>query len=127
MFDFLKPRPAGEVMTAQEAHEALGKGDIILVDVRTPMEWRKSGVAEGAETISLNDPNFLARLEQLTGGDKSKRVAFICATGSRTAQLARALKGYGWDNIIDVTDGMMGNFSSPGWIRSGLPVKPWNG
>ncbi len=127
MFDFLKPRPAGAVMSAKEAHEALGRGEIILIDVRTPGEWRKSGVPEGAETLSLADPNFLHRLEHLTGGDKTKKIAFICATGARSAQLVRALKGHGWSNLVDVSEGMMGNFSSPGWIRSGLPVKPWTG
>jgi len=127
MFNFLRPQPAGEVMSAAEAHEAASKGDIILVDIRTPGEWMKSGIPEGAHAISVADPNFIARLEQLAGGDKSKRIAFICATGARTAQVVRALKGYGWENLIDVSEGLMGNFSAPGWIRSGLPMEPWNG
>jgi len=127
MFNFFKPQPAGEVMSAQDAHEAVKKGELILVDIRTPNEWQKTGVPEGAQTISLNDPNFLARLEQVTGGDRSKKVAFICASGARSAQLVRALKGYGWENLVDVSEGMTGSMSAPGWIRSGLPVKPWNG
>ncbi len=114
-------------MSAQEAYDAARKGELILVDIRTPNEWQKTGIAEVAEPISLNDPNFLARLEQVTGGDRSKKVAFICASGARSGQLVRALKGYGWENLVDVSEGMTGSMTSPGWIRSGLPVKPWNG
>jgi rhodanese-related sulfurtransferase len=127
MFNLFRTQPVGGVMTASEAHEAQKKGEIILVDVRTPNEWAKTGIGEGVHAISAADPNFLARLEELAAGDKSRKIGFICATGARSGQVAQILRQYGWENVVNVHDGMMGNRTAPGWIRSGLPVVPWRG
>jgi len=127
MFNLFRTQPVGEAMSASEAYEAMKNGEIILVDVRTPNEWAKTGIGEGVHPISAADPNFLARLEELTGGDKSKKIGFICASGARSGQVQQILKQYGWENVVNVQDGMMGNRTSPGWIRSGLPVVPWQG
>ena len=117
----------GSTMSAREAYEAARNGDIILIDIRTPGEWAKTGVPEGAKAISASDPNFLARLNEFTGGDQKKKIAVICATGGRSGQVSQALRQYGWENVIDVSEGVMGNMSAPGWARSGLPLVPYNG
>lgn len=127
MFNMFRAQPAIREMTPREAHEAAKKGEIVLVDVRTPGEWMKTGLAENAIPLSLQDPNFLSRLEEAAGGDKSKPVAFICASGARSGQVAVALKGYGWEDPINVTGGMTGSFREQGWLQLGLPTKPFNG
>ncbi len=127
MFNMFRAQPALRELTPQEAHDAARKGEILLVDVRTPNEWMKTGVPEPAHAISLQDPDFLGRLEELTGGDKGKAVAFICASGGRSAQVAQALKGYGWENVINVPGGVSGSMRQQGWAQLGLPLKPWRG
>lgn len=102
--------------------EALA-GRLLLVDIRTPMEWHRSGVGDAAEPISMQDPNFLQTLVDKVGNDPSKPIAVICATGSRSAWLANELRRVGFHNIYDVSEGMMGSFSGPGWLNRGLPTK----
>ncbi|WP_245306211.1 rhodanese-like domain-containing protein [Roseovarius aestuariivivens] len=117
--------PAERAMSATEAHEAAQAGDIILLDIREPEEWRESGIAEGAVPLDMRHESFGPRLMQLTDGDRETPVALICATGGRSAWLAQRLEDAGFTNVIDVSEGMFGSRAGPGWLRSGLPVRPY--
>ncbi len=112
------------LMDPREVYEKAKKGEIILFDVRTPPEWAETGLPEGAHALELA-PTFLARLNQLTGGDKTKPIAFMCATGARSAYVVRELAKRGWTNLIDVAGGIFGGPTGPGWKAAGLPFTPW--
>jgi rhodanese-related sulfurtransferase len=112
-------------MSVREAHEAAERGDILLLDIRTRAEWKETGVATSAHPVSMHEESFLAKLNALTGGDKSKPVALICAVGGRSRALQHILTGMGYDNITDVSEGMIGGVYGPGWIKSKLPVAPY--
>lgn len=109
---------------SEEAYNALSQGQLLLVDVRTPMEWSRTGIAQGAHTISTQNPAFMQELEELTKGDRNAPLGLICATGNRSGMVQRYLKDYGYTNVTNVVDGMMGNYAAPGWIRNNLPVVP---
>ncbi len=115
-----------KVMDPREAHEKAMKGEILFVDIRTPQEWRQTGLPEGAKPIELA-PTFLSKLTALTSGDKSKPVAFICATGARSDYVAKELAKRGWKNVIDVAGGLFGGPKGKGWKAEGLPMKSWDG
>ncbi|MEM7429613.1 MAG: rhodanese-like domain-containing protein [Pseudomonadota bacterium] len=108
----------------QEAYDQSTKGELMLVDIRTPGEWAKSGIGETAQTISMHLPDFLKKLSAATGGDKGRRIALICAAGHRSDWLQARLKRYGYENTYSVSEGMLGSKDGPGWIRRGLPTKP---
>ncbi|MGQ9660703.1 MAG: rhodanese-like domain-containing protein [Thermochromatium sp.] len=119
------------VACAQEASfdlsppEALAKaqsGEIILIDIRTPPEWRETGVAPQAHRLDMTDPRFIERLLQEMGGDKSVPIALICRTGSRSGYMQKQLQKMGFSQVYNVPEGMAGSRSGPGWIRRGLPV-----
>ena len=109
-------------MTAGTAHEQAAGGDVLLIDIRSPMEWRETGIGEGAHAISMHEPGFIEKIEALTGGDKSKPLALICARGVRSVMMSAQLLRFGYTRIIDVAEGMLGSSAGPGWIRAGLPV-----
>jgi len=115
-----------KVMDPKEVHDMAMKGRVLFIDVRTPQEWRQTGLPEGAKPIELA-PTFLAKLNELTGGDKSIPVAFICATGARSNYVARELAKRGWKNVIDVAGGLFGGPKGKGWKAEGLPMKPYGG
>ncbi|WP_018141647.1 MULTISPECIES: FKBP-type peptidyl-prolyl cis-trans isomerase [unclassified Thioalkalivibrio] len=95
----------------QELATKLDEG-VTLVDIRRPDEWAETGVVEGSHRItafeedgSLN-PDFGRQFTELVGQDEE--VVLICRVGNRTAALARALAdGLGYENIYNVTDGIM--------------------
>lgn len=114
-----------QVISAEDAHAMRQKGEVTIIDVRTPMEWTRSGVAEGALAISPQDPSFIQQLEDAVDGDKGKPIALICATGNRTAMIQRYLQDHGWSNVADISEGMMGNWTAVGWLRKNLPTVRW--
>jgi len=123
-------RPAQAEITSlspRAAYEMASKGEILLVDIRTPGEWRRSGVGTSAVTISMHRSGFLDKLNAAVGGDRSKPIALICAAGERSAYMSRILDAQGYRNIIDVPEGMMGSAAGPGWISRGLPVRTVDG
>lgn len=115
------------LVTVGAAHEGARKGAFVLVDIRRPDEWKRTGVGEGAYPIDMRREDFTTELLGITGGDKSAPVALICARGVRSRRLAARLTEAGFTNIIDVPEGMMGSGAGPGWIKSGLPTVAFDG
>jgi rhodanese-related sulfurtransferase len=87
-----------------------GQAQHILVDVRTPEEFR-AGYIPGAKNIPLQD---LGRLMNTLPRDIP--VILYCRSGSRSASAAGMLKQAGFDKVYDLG----GIFS---WASSGYPIK----
>lgn len=113
---------AGGVLSATEAQRQAQAGKILLLDIRTPEEWAATGSGVGAKRLDMRRDDFVAALDKLLGGDRSKPVALICARGVRSSRLSRTLREGGYSNIIDVPEGMMGSYAGPGWLERGLPI-----
>lgn len=109
-------------MTPVEALEAASDGAILLVDIRRPDEWAATGMPVGSVAIDMRDDDFLEKLLSKRSSNRQP-VALICARGIRSARLTRALEEAGIFPVIDVSEGMLGSFSGPGWLKRGLPVK----
>jgi glyoxylase-like metal-dependent hydrolase (beta-lactamase superfamily II)/rhodanese-related sulfurtransferase len=87
----------------QRSVEALkvAKDDhFLLVDVRTPNEW-KSNHIEGARHVPLS--TFGERAKELPNDTK---VAVICGSGYRSSIAASLLQARGYKNVENVTGGM---------------------
>ena len=111
-----------EEISASKGYELIESTDAILVDVRTPMEWRQTGIPAGAQTITLQDEDFIDQVEGLADGDKEAPVAFIFRSGTRSAKTRDRLQAEGFTNVTSVAGGMSGK---AGWIAEDLPVQPW--
>lgn len=109
------------VMTPDEALAAAKAGDILLVDIRRPDEWAKTGVPKHAVAFDLRDADFLQNVETARTSDVQP-VAVICARGVRSARLTKQLAEAGVGPLVDVPEGMLGSFAGPGWLKRGLPV-----
>ncbi len=108
-------------LTTQEWEK---KQEITLIDIRTPPEWRQTGVASGALTIDMTSKNFLQDLLDSVKGDRSAPIVLICRTGNRTDYTRKALEKLGFTNVSHVAEGMAGSAAGPGWVRHGLPLEP---
>lgn len=112
-------------ISATDAHARAIAGDIILVDIRRPDEWRLTGLGEGAVPLDMRRRDFAEVLGNLTGPDRTRPVALICAAGVRSARTARRLEKAGFTNVLNVPEGMTGSAAGPGWLRRGLPRVAW--
>jgi rhodanese-related sulfurtransferase len=115
-----------KTISAPDALAALRKGEVVLVDIRQPEEWKQTGVADGARLIPMRHPEggqgFVRDLLAATKGDRTAPVALICRTGNRSGATAKALADLGFTNILDVSEGMAGSGGGPGWIKRELPM-----
>jgi rhodanese-related sulfurtransferase len=111
-------------MTPVQAAKLMADKKAILIDIRTPEEWKETGVAEGAHKLDMNDPMFTAKLSKIVDGDRTKPIVLICRTANRTRTVQAALMQQGgYSRVINVEGGMIGNSADKGWIAHGLPVK----
>lgn len=113
-------------LDARSAHAKAVAHELVLVDIRSPGEWRRTGIPASAYAISLDQPPkaFMAALTNVVAGDKTKPLALICATGGRSSDVAGQLRRLGFTNVLDVGDGVAGSRKGPGWINAGLPMRP---
>ena len=99
------PAPASPpypITTAELAVRLDAGEDLVVIDVRTPGEWRR-GTIEGALLFATNEAP--ERIEEL---DPERAYAIICAAGTRSARFAQLLVDEGFVHVTDVTDGMNG-------------------
>lgn len=116
--------PEGVISTPQ-AQTMSTRGEIILIDIRSPKEWKETGLPQGAVPVTVHRRDFVAAVLKIAEGDRAKTIALICATGGRSAMARRFLAKQGFTSIIDVSEGMLGNNLGPGWIRRGQPLSPY--
>lgn len=118
--------PAPPVMTPVEAHAKARAGDIVLVDIRTPEEWKETGVPASAHAITMHqDPRvFTSQLLAAMDGDPARRLALICRTGNRSNAMQAALQKAGFKDVVDVAEGMAGGRHGKGWLKTQLPTRP---
>ncbi len=113
-------------MEAPEAAVAVAAGKITLIDIRTPAEWKETGVAKGAMLINMlhpqGAPGFASTLLEKVNGDRNAPIALICRTGNRTTQVQRYLQSVGFTQVYNVKEGMAGSSAGPGWLKRRLPL-----
>ena len=119
---------SGPALTAPEAYAQAQAGKLILIDIRRPDEWRKTGVAKEALRINMAHPRgasgFVQQVAAEVGGDRNTPIGLICRTGNRTTHMQQALREAGFTQVYNIREGMAGSAAGPGWIARGLPVEP---
>lgn len=118
---------AAQEMSAPEAYEAAQAGKLKLIDIRTPPEWKQTGVAKDAQRVNMLHPQgatgFLNEVLSKVDGDKNAPIALICRTGNRTTQVQRFLQAQGFSRVYNVREGMAGSSAGPGWLARKLPTE----
>lgn len=114
------------LLSADTAYQRAQTGDITLIDIRSPGEWRETGVPSGAIPVTMHDPGgvdaFYAAVLSAVGKNKNRPIALICAAGNRSRWAQAFLTGKGFKNIQNVGEGLFGSNKSPGWLKPGLPT-----
>lgn len=121
----LTPAYTGATLSVSQAHEQAVAGEILLIDIRRPDEWRRTGIGEGAVPLDMRRKDFTEALGALVRGGLDKPIALICARGVRSARLSQRLLDAGFTRIIDVPEGMTGSRAGPGWLAANLPTRKY--
>lgn len=93
------------------AKKMIAKGDVVIVDVRTPEEFR-AGHIDKAVLANINDASFDTKIASIA---KDKKVLVYCAAGGRSARASKIMSEKGWKNVTN----MKGGFNA--WASAGYP------
>jgi rhodanese-related sulfurtransferase len=109
----------------QYASQALIDSKIKIIDIRTPAEWRETGLLKGSIPIMFFDERggydvkkFLSELSRYV--KQNEEFALICRTGSRTSVLAPFLDKQLGYKVINLRGGIMYA------IGKRLPIERYN-
>jgi rhodanese-related sulfurtransferase len=103
----------GENLDAAQFKAVIEKGNVSLLDVRTPGEFG-AGYIEGATNIDWYAGDFKERVAKL---DKAKPVYIYCASGGRSSSALSTMKALGFKEVYHLQGGM------GAWRKAGYPVK----
>lgn len=113
-------------LPADSAWQMVQRGDLVVLDVRTPTEWAMTGLPRDSHGINVQDRDFIAQARGAVLGDLDQPIAVICRSGSRSKAAASVLEKAGFIHVFDISEGMSGNESKgDGWLKRGLPTDPF--
>ena len=99
------------LVSAEDLHDRVtGQEGIVLVDVRTPLEFIDSHI-QGA--VNIPAPDLRTRHTEL---NPEKRIFFICSSGNRSGLAASLLRQHGFREVHNVAGGMTG-YSAAGHAK----------
>jgi rhodanese-related sulfurtransferase len=97
------------LVSAEDLHDRVtGTANIVLVDVRTPLEF-EDGHIGGA--VNIPAPDLRTRYKEL---DPDKPTFLICSSGNRSSLGVSILKRHGFKELHNVAGGMTG-YSQAGY------------
>jgi len=86
--------------------------NIKIIDIRTPSEWKETGIVKGSYTImffdekgNFNVENFLKQLNMAV--KKDEQFALLCRVGSRTGMVSEFLSEKLGYKVINLKGGIM--------------------
>ena len=107
-----KPISHAITLSVFELKSKLEKGEVMLLDVREPSEWKEDGIVEGAKCV------FFADLPETAYSlPREKPIAVTCSAGNRSSIAVSILERAGFMNVSNVLGGMTA------WTKLGYPVK----
>lgn len=99
-------------VSGNEFKQFIAKGDVVVVDVRTPNEYAQGHIKD-AKLINLYDPNFNAQIAKL---DKGTTTLVYCRSGRRSASAMRKMKSAGFNTVYNLSGGIGAWMSSGGEV-----------
>jgi len=90
------------------------------IDIRTPDEWKVTGIIKGAHKMMFFTPTgqpdlagWFFELGHLVK-DKKEPILLYCAHANRSKTLGEGLTKMGFENVYELKDGI-----ENGWLKSG--------
>ena len=104
-------------VTPQDAWEEIVRGDVVVLDVREPIEWEEH--IQGAVKVPRGilefqaDPASPAHNPAL---DPDRRTIVVCRSGTRATLAAATLMDLGYTDVVNLAGGMNA------WKQASLPT-----
>ncbi len=114
-----------EVTNIEVSPQFIKNTKLKIIDIRTPSEWRETGIVKGSYTLTFFDERgnydteeFLKALNTIVS--KDEKFALICRTGSRTGMISNFLGKKLNYNVVNLKGGIIKLF------KEGYKAKKYN-
>ena len=91
-----------------------------VIDIRTPMEWKQTGIIKGAHKMMFFSPQgqpdlagWFFELGHIVK-DKKEPILIYCAHANRSKSLGEGLSKMGFENVYELKGGI-----ENGWMKAG--------
>jgi len=106
--------PENSTITAAALGSRAGQGEIEIVDVRTPMEFRQVHAQQASNTpLNALDPQAVMKSRSQPAEEP---LYVICKSGTRGAKAQQKFIDAGFTNVVNVEGG------TDAWVSAALPV-----
>ncbi len=111
-----------KTINADELLKLQAKG-VPVIDIRTPGEWKQTGIIKGAHKMMFFTPQGNADVAEWFFNlghlvkDKNEPFIIYCAHANRTKALGEGLDKMGYKHIYELEGGI-----ENGWIKKGKPT-----
>jgi rhodanese-related sulfurtransferase len=110
--------------TAQPIDQKLIDSKIKIIDIRTPGEWKETGLIKGAIPIMFFDEKGNYNMEAFTQElnkyvKKNEKFAIMCHSGNRSKTVGMFLGKQAGYNVIDLQGGIVYA------ISKNMPLEPY--
>jgi len=108
-----------KTVDVNEFEKLMAKG-YPTIDIRTPMEWKQTGIIKGAHKMMFFTPTGQPDLAQWffelghLVKDKKEPLLIYCAHANRSKSLGQGLSSMGFENVYELKGGI-----ENGWIKAG--------
>ena len=119
---WIVPLRAEITLVDSAALERLLERGVPVIDIRTPEEWRETGVIEGSHLLTFFDAqgryDFRAWLTEFARiASRYEPFALICDSGGRTGLVSQILDTHlGYERVYDVPGGIVR------WVMENRPT-----
>ena len=93
-----------EILDPETYEKAIEKGNVQLVDVRTPREFKGGHLGQAVNIDFFRTGSFRLEMEKL---DKTKPLYLYCRSGQRSQKAARKLLKWGFTEVYDLEGGIL--------------------
>ncbi|NNL43677.1 MAG: rhodanese-like domain-containing protein [Desulfobacterales bacterium] len=107
LLNTISPKMAADLIAKHK-----NNSDFIILDVRTPREFR-NGHIEEAILLDFYSKTYTDELNRL---DKSKTYLIYCRSGNRSGKTLDLIKNMGFNQVYNMDKGIRG------WLSMGFPV-----
>ena len=110
-------------LTPNEVNNNLGK-DALVIDIRTPQEWQRTGIIPGSHPVKFFDRNgkynteqWLAEVKQLKSSP-DQEIILVCQSGRRSGKVGNLLtEKLNMSNVSHLANGISS------WIKEKRPTE----
>ena len=104
------------LISVTEAHERARRGDVLIIDVRQPNEWARTGRPQNSVGVPFQSPTFVQDVRAAVGDKIDTSIALSCHTGARATTASGMLTEDGFTSLFIVEGGFVA------WDKAGLPI-----